>query len=1069
MDRDADLAGLLRRLRRQQARRRGEPELPYREIAARTGWAESTVSEYFTGRTLPPTDRFDVLVRLLEVPPADQGALATARDQVEERGQQRVVDLAPGRGAERPLVLLTGPPTVGRDRELALLCRAVTEVGRGHGGAVFILGEAGIGKTRLLREAEVAGVGAGAVVLRGRAGNPSAQFRPLAEALFSVLRQSGVPDDPELVPYRSALSRLVPEWRVRRVPGADDSLLVLAEGVLRLCARLGQAGGCVVLLDDLHDADEDTLAVVDYLANNVADEGVLLVGTVRASPGAAVDLARATGRRDNATVLELSRLDDDAVRELAAGCLAVAPAAVPEDVLSQLVADAEGNPFYVEELLAGMVSAGQVVRSGGGWSSTGAARAGVPAAVRASVLDRVARLGPLGLRVLAPAALLGQRFRGALIGAVSMVEWDDLLTVLRAAIDAHLIVVDDDSGDYAFRHALTAEALRSRLLPEERAQLSVRAARAIEAAYPELPDPWCVLAGEMWELAGEKHRAAELFSLAGGRATVQGAISTAIALLERSLALLHGDTPHLPAVASERLEALLDVLIVAGQVDRATELGTQLDTHVDPARRASVHLRLARAAATGGQWETGKRELALVRSLLGPELAPPMSARVDAVAAQLAFADPRPSRLAQAEELATRALRTADRIPLPEIACESLEVLGACARVRDLEESDALFGRALDVAVQHDLTLPRIRLLFHLGVQAAIRDADPVRLTVARTTALELGAVVTGLDITAELAMIHLTRAEYDESERYARDCVDVARRLHLDELVLVGLGLRVCVAAHRGRRTEVTDLFAEFGRLGGHDCEWAPVVSGLGLAFCSLLEETFDRALAEVDQAAKAEANRPPQYLSFTPGPRLFLTVLAGDAGRAEYQELAASASGHARWNQQFLALAAAVLASRAGDLGAADAAVLDFQEASRPYPLAAHLGLRLLAEAAIDDGWGQPGPWLRTAEEYFHATGAARVASACRALLRRAGERVPQRRHGTDAIPPQLRQAGITVREYEVLTLIIARLSNREIGKRLFLSMRTVETHVANLLAKTGTVSRADLADAAASPKSP
>ena len=78
-----DLAGLLRRLRRQQARRRGEPELTYRQIAARTGWAVSTVGEYFTGRTLPPTDRFDTLVRLLEVPPAEQGALATVRDGVE--------------------------------------------------------------------------------------------------------------------------------------------------------------------------------------------------------------------------------------------------------------------------------------------------------------------------------------------------------------------------------------------------------------------------------------------------------------------------------------------------------------------------------------------------------------------------------------------------------------------------------------------------------------------------------------------------------------------------------------------------------------------------------------------------------------------------------------------------------------------------------------------------------------------------------------------------------------------------------------------------------------------------
>jgi len=1052
----ADLTRLLRRLRRQQARRRNAPELTYREIAARTGWALSTVGEYFSGRTLPPTDRLDILVRLLEASPAEQRELATARDDVEERRRRAV---ASARHATRPAVRLSGAPTVGRDGELRLLGRAITDAGRGQGGAVFVLGEAGIGKTRLLREAERAAVAAGAVVLRGRASNPSDQFRALAEALFSVLREPDMPEDHEFAPYRSALSRLVPEWRVRRLPGADDSLLVLAEGVLRLCGRFGRAGGCVVLLDDLHEADEDTLAVVDYLADNAAREGVLMVGTLRAEPGAAVDLARAAGQRGDAAVVELSRLDDEAVRELAGGYLAVASEAVPEDVLRRLATHGEGNPFYIEELLAGMVSAGRVVQSDDSWSSTDAPRADVPEAVRASVLNRVARLGSLGLRVLRPAALLGDRFPGALVSAVATVGWDDVLAVLRAAAEAQLVVADADSGDYAFRHALTAEALRSGLLPEERAMLSARAAHAIEAAYPELPDPWCVLAGEMWELAGEKHRAAGLFGVAGRRAAAQGAVSTAIALLERGLALCHQDGPRLSNAVAELLDTLLDVLIVAGRVSRATELGARLGRCGEPERRASVHLRLARAAATGGRWETGQRELALVRSLLGPEPARAMSARVDAVAAQLAFTDPAPGRLAQAEKLAARALRAADRVSLPEIACESLELLGSCARVRDLDESDTLFDRALEVADRHDLTLPRVRLLFHLGAQAAIRDADPARLTEAKNTALRSGAVVTALDITAELAMIHLTRAEYDQAELHARRCADTARRLQLNELVLVGLGLRVCVAAHRGRRAEMTEPLEEFGRLGGHDCEWAPVVSGLGLAFCSLLEEDADRALTEVRQAAKAEANRPPQYLSYTPGPRLLLTVLAGDAGHAELRSLAASASGQARWNRQFLALSAAVLAGRDGDPDTADAAVREFQESSRPYPLAAHLGLRLLGEAAIADGWGQPGPWLRTAEEYFHGTGMTTAASACRSLLRRAGVPVRQRRRGTDAIPPRLRQAGVTAREYEVLTLIAAQLSNREIARRLFLSPRTVETHVANLLAKTGAASRADL----------
>src|SRR4051812_18426407 len=81
----AELAGLLRALRRRHARRCGEPELSYRALAARTGWSPTAVAESFTGKTLPPTDRFDVLVELLGAGPAERGALATARDRVHER------------------------------------------------------------------------------------------------------------------------------------------------------------------------------------------------------------------------------------------------------------------------------------------------------------------------------------------------------------------------------------------------------------------------------------------------------------------------------------------------------------------------------------------------------------------------------------------------------------------------------------------------------------------------------------------------------------------------------------------------------------------------------------------------------------------------------------------------------------------------------------------------------------------------------------------------------------------------------------------------------------------------
>jgi DNA-binding NarL/FixJ family response regulator len=118
-----------------------------------------------------------------------------------------------------------------------------------------------------------------------------------------------------------------------------------------------------------------------------------------------------------------------------------------------------------------------------------------------------------------------------------------------------------------------------------------------------------------------------------------------------------------------------------------------------------------------------------------------------------------------------------------------------------------------------------------------------------------------------------------------------------------------------------------------------------------------------------------------------------------------------------------------------------------------------RLAAEAALADGWGEPVGWLREAAAYFAARGDDRVAAACRGLLRRAGAVVPRRRPADGELPGQLRALGVTEREADVLRLVARGLGNREIAEAMFLSPRTIEKHVASLLAKTG-LRRAQLA---------
>jgi len=154
---------------------------------------------------------------------------------------------------------------IGRGAETAALRSALGAAGDGAGGVVFLAGEAGIGKTRLIREVVGTAGEQGLTVLSGRAaaGAVPAPLRPFAEALASAGRAGRLPADAGLGPYRPVLGRLIPEWRpAQPVPG-EESPVFLGEAVLRLLRALAPRAGCVLVLEDLHWADRETLALLE--------------------------------------------------------------------------------------------------------------------------------------------------------------------------------------------------------------------------------------------------------------------------------------------------------------------------------------------------------------------------------------------------------------------------------------------------------------------------------------------------------------------------------------------------------------------------------------------------------------------------------------------------------------------------------------------------------------------------------------------------------------------------------------------------------------------------------------
>ncbi|MEU9784852.1 AAA family ATPase [Streptomyces phaeochromogenes] len=1004
---------------------------------------------------------------------------------------------------------------VGREPERDLLTAAVRSAGEGRGSSVFVLGEPGIGKSRLVEEAADAAVRTGLRVLRGRAASAgrAVPLRPLAEAVFSGLRGEGAPADGDLGPYEPLLSRLC-----GLAPQDGAPLVGYAEAVLRLLGALGRTGGCVLVLEDLHDADADTLTIVDYLTDNLSGQRAVLLATLRGGPGPALDLAEAAVSRRTARTLRLARLGPAHTAELAARCLGHDDAGnVPAAVLDRLHAVSEGVPFVVEELLTAMVDSDNLVRRrGDGWAVTGSLNAHVPATVAAAVLQRVDHLDPPGVALLEAAAVLGRRFPVDIAARVAGLDRATALRQLRHAARAQLVTdgaTAEEPGWHTFRHALTADAITHRLLPVERAALCLAAADAIESANaiesvgaiecvdgaesvdgagPEPRDAGRLaqraaephgliggdsgddlyrLAAELCVAGGQRARAAVLLTRAGRQAVLRGALLTAVELLDRGLELTSGAVDAPPEAVAGLLEELLGTLVLTGDVQRVPELGDRLDGVLTvwgapPARRAAGFLARARAAATAQQWEEGLTAVRRARELLGGEPDPASRAALDAVAAHLVLNSRRPDRLESARVLAEGAVATAEAVGLPEVSCKALNMLGYCLRPQDLAEAEKVFERLVATAETHALPVWRIRGLLELGVLDRIRTTGTDRLLAARKAAEETGAVLMTAWADMHLAQAHVLRDEHDSALESARRLRTTAHRLRLPEVQLIGVGVDAIIAASRGDRQKLqaalhTMESALAGRSAGALWGYADTsVWGWAQGICSLLREEPDRALAEFTEADRAMRALPStRGVTGFLGPYLLLRTVRGAAGWAELDGSVADRLTQVHWDRPFAGWSRAVLLGREGRAAEAAKAAEEALAGTEAIPLARHLCLRLGASAALADGWGRPVEWLHAAEQFFHDRGTTRVSAACRATLREAGSPVARRREGHDTIPPELRRVGVTAREYEVLRLLGRGLGNQEIAEQLFLSPRTVEKHLASLRNRTDRSGRAAL----------
>lgn len=934
----------------------------------------------------------------------------------------------PGRSSLTALWQASSSRLVGRDGELDRLREVLEDLEKTAAGRMALVhGEAGVGKSRLVREAATVARRAGVSVFSGRAVPSGEAYRPFAEALSAALRERPLPRESGLRPYLPVLSSLLPDVGIE-VRAEPRGGVVLGEAIVRLTTTLAGPSGAMLVLEDLHWADPDTLDVLSYLAHAASGSPVVLVVTARDEvdpPQRLLDLAQAS----QADVIPLDRLGPRDVRAMVESCLSGPP---PNELVSFVIEHADGLPFLVEELLTGLAAVGALAPDG---TLTGPLTANVPRTFAATVRRRLAALDPIGRSVVETAAVLGRRFDWRLIPEITGLAEQAVMAGLRAAVATGLITVDaTDNDTFRFRHALTCDAVRTEVLPPERQALARASAAVVEKREPAASD----LAAELWMTAGENDRAAELYLSAGSQARRGGALHTAESLLTRAATL----AAESPALRRDAEALLVEVLADAGDTDRALALGERLLARGE----TWVGLTLAEVAAEAGRWDVAASRLTAVPDSNDP--------RAGVLAARLMHERGRPE---DAQRIARLAFAEAEERKQWSVACQAMEVMGRAARVTDLEAARDAFLAAERLAIDHDLPLERVSALHELGTVDLLLDGSTVRLELARALALDAGALGLAAKVDVQIAA-SLLHKDADAALVHAERSAELARRLRMDQLRATGLFFQAAAHAHKRNTPAMERCVAEARRLAPDDLDVNAGIWGAVFAHVALLDDDRGRLAECLDRAIEFMRSSPTTAPAPTYG--LWALVRTLDDREGEHARTEARPSGVNWENRALLGYADAVSAGRQGRQKEAEQWFTAADAAMAARPWWQHRIRLLIAGDALADGWGDPVGWAREGLAAFVRRGDNRLATRSREILRQAGVPVPRRGRGDSSVPARLRGVGVTSREMDVLQLVAMGLTNGAIAERLVLSPRTVETHVANLVAKTKVAGRGGLA---------
>ena len=735
------------------------------------------------------------------------------------------------RGSARGLAALgLASPFVGRADELEQLLAAFQRMRRGRAQVVSVVGEAGIGKSRLIAElmarlerdgglADVAVRSAacsslgeptygvfGALFREAYRIEPADSLEAARQKLRDVLRGLGAREDDAnaVAPVLAYVLGLEGDRAPDLEPEQLRRQILLAARTL--IERRLDSVPLVLVVEDSHWADSASMDLLVQVADQLADRPLMLLCSQRADARPPV-VARAAQ-----SVIRLAPLSAEETRTLVSAVFGGAP-----DVLAQLqdfiVTRAGGNPLFVEELVRDLAGRGVLVRGEDGWRCTAACEGvDVPPSLHGVLLSRVDRLPADARRVLQEAAVLGAAFDEPLLHAASSAP-ETVPVALDKLVEADLLQsVDRGQGRYRFTHGLVREVVYQNLLVARRTEMHERVGRALERAVGPRPERLSDLEAlaHHWSFSADKLRGARYMIAAGDWARAVYANDDAIRHYERALETMAACPEGCEAEARSAREQLADLLALTGRRADALAHYEAVLKKVEPAGDRPAAARLQRKIG-GLHWDAGERERAAAcfgagLELLGEGGDPIERAHLFQEMGRLAF---RAGDNARAIEWAERALAEAAREAEGAAAmrAQAYNTLGvALARTGRLSEAIEQIERSIALAEAHGLLPDACRGYTNLGVLYS--SVDPRRSIETCLRGLETAKKVGDLGfqsrIYANLAVAYCALTDRCEAEgiEAAQTAIDLDRRLGLlDHLAvpLIVLGqIHQCHGEHR-------------------------------------------------------------------------------------------------------------------------------------------------------------------------------------------------------------------------------------------------------------------------------